>query len=376
MSSSQFSSQNLMHLRTRRLGRRRVASRPMAALLGAALVLAACGTDGGTSTPAPTPLPTPVPAPQDAPGSLVVYSGRNENLVADTIERFTATTGIAVEVRYGDTAELAIQILEEGDRSPADVYWGQDAGALGALEAAGRFSVLPDDILGLVDSRYRSRDGRWTGITGRSRNLVVNTDLVDLADVPASIFGLVDPRWSGRIGWAPENGSFQAFVTAMRVVHGEGETRAWLEAMIANDVTAYRNNTTIVEAIGRGEIAIGLVNNYYLPRFTTEDPNFPAVNVYLPGDVGGIVNVAGAGILATTSRPDAAAMFIRFMLSEEVQSAFGSRVDAAEFPLRIGIDSILLPTLESLGAPDVDLSRLDDLQGTLALLQEVGAFDS
>jgi iron(III) transport system substrate-binding protein len=256
------------------------------------------------------------------------------------------------------------------------VYWGQDAGARGALEAAGRFAVLPDDVVDVVDPRYRSRDARWTGITGRSRNLVVNTDLVDLADVPDSIFGLTDPRWAGLVGWAPENGSFQAFVTAMRVVHGEARAREWLEAMIANGVTPYRNNTTIVEAIGRGEIAIGLVNNYYLPRFTTEDPSFPAVNVYLPGDVGGIVNVAGAGILATASRPAAAATFIRFLLSEEVQTAFGSRVDAAEFPLRIGVDSTLLPTLDSLGAPDVDLSRLDDLQGTLALLQAVGAFDS
>jgi iron(III) transport system substrate-binding protein len=336
-------------------------------LASVALVLAACG---GTEPAAPAP------APEDAPGALVIYSGRNENLIAGYLEEFTAATGIAVEVRYGDTAELAIQILEEGGRSPADVYFGQDAGALGALEAAGRLAPLPDDVLALVDPRYRSRDGRWTGITGRSRNLVVNTDLVDVADLPDSVFGLTDARWSGLLGWAPQNGSFQAFVTAMRVLHGEDRARAWLEGMIANGVTPYRNNTALVEAVGRGEIGVGLTNNYYLPRFTTEDPSFPAVNVYLPGDVGGIVNVAGAGIVDTTSRPAAAAEFIRFMLSEQIQNALGSRVDAAEFPLRIGIDSTLLPPLESLGAPDIDLSRLEDLQGTLALLQEVGAFDS
>ena len=342
--------------------------RPMAritALLAAvALVVSGCGGAGDA----------PV-ASDDAPGALIIYSGRNENLVAGVIEDFTTATGIQVEVRYGDTAELAIQILEEGDRSPADVYFGQDAGALGALELAGRFVPLPDDVLSLVDPRYRSREGHWTGITGRSRNLVVNTDRIDPGDLPDSVFGLADPRWSGLVGWSPQNGSFQAFVTAMRVVHGEGPTRAWLEAMIANGTTSYRNNTTIVEAVGRGEVAIGLVNNYYLPRFVAEDPGFPAVNVYLPGDVGGIVNVAGAGILRTTTRPSAAAEFIRFMLSEEIQRGFGSRVDAAEFPLRIGVDSTLLPTLDSLEAPDVDLSRLEDLQGTLTLLQDVGAFE-
>ena len=341
--------------------------RSMAVLATAALVLAACG--GAEETPA-------APASEDAPGALVIYSGRNENLIGGYLEDFTAATGIAVEVRYGDTAELAIQILEEGDRSPADVYFGQDAGALGALEAAGRLAILPSDVVELVDPRYRSREDRWTGITGRSRNLVVNTDRLDPAELPDSVFGLTDARWSGLVGWAPQNGSFQAFVTAMRVVHGEDVTRDWLEGMIANGATPYRNNTTIVEAVGRGEVLIGLTNNYYLPRFTSEDPGFPAVNVYLPGDVGGIVNVAGAGIVSSSARPNAAAEFVRFMLSEDMQRAFGSRVDAAEFPLRIGVDSTLLPTLDSLGAPDVDLSRLEDLQGTLALLQEVGAFDS
>ena len=193
----------------------------LAVILPAALLLAACsGSTSESSDAAPT---------LDTTESVVVYSGRSEDLVAPLLERFTTETGIPVEVRYGDTAELAIQILEEGTRSPADVYFGQDAGALGALEAQGRFAALPDDVLALVDPRYRSRDGRWTGVTGRSRNLVINTDLVDAVALPASVFGLVEPAWSGLVGWAPTNGSFQAFVTAMRLIEGEAATRAWLE---------------------------------------------------------------------------------------------------------------------------------------------------
>jgi iron(III) transport system substrate-binding protein len=161
----------------------------------------------------------------------------------------------------------------------------------------------------------------------------------------------------------------------MRLIEGEDVARGWLEGMIANGVVPFRNNTAIVEAVGRGEIAIGLTNNYYLPRFTAEDPNFPALNIYLPGDVGGIVNVAGVGVLSSSTRPTAATELVRFLLSEPVQRAFGARIDAAEFPLRRGVNSELLPPLESLGAPDLDLSRLEDLQGTLALLQEVRAFD-
>jgi iron(III) transport system substrate-binding protein len=352
------------------MARSRPSFRLATALIAAAAVLSACSA--ATDAPA---TDTPTEAQPDAPGALVVYSGRNENLVGDLFAAFTAATGIEVEVRYGDTAELAIQILEEGARSPADVYFGQDAGALGALAAQDRFAALPDDLLALVDERYRSREGRWIGITGRSRNLVVNTDLLDPAELPASVLDLVDPRWDGLVGWSPTNGSFQAFVTAMRLLEGEDATRSWLVGMLDNGVVPFRNNTAMVEAVGRGEIAIGLTNNYYLPRFTAENPSFPAVNVYLPGDVGGIVNVAGVGVLTSSSRQRAAIELVRFLLSEEVQRGFGSRVDAAEFPLRRGVDSTLLPTLDSLGAPDLDLSQLEDLQGTLALLEAVRAFE-
>ena len=347
-------------------------SRPAALLVAAGLMLAACG--GPADAPATGELTPDVaePVPTDAPGALVVYSGRNENLVASVFEEFTALTGVAVEVRYGDTAELAIQLLEEGARSPADLYFAQDAGALGALEGEGLLAVLPADIVELIDARYRSRDGRWVGITGRSRVLVHSTALAD-DELPGSVFDLVEPRWRGRVAWAPTNGSFQSFVTAMRLVHGEDAARTWLEGMVANGTVAIDNNTGIVEAVGRGEVAVGLTNNYYLSRFTAEDPSFPAVNRYLPGDIGGMVNVAGIGILASSSRADAAAELVRFLLSAEVQQAFSSRVDAAEFPLRPDVDSTLLPPLASLGAPDIDLSRLEDLQGTLELLTSVGA---
>jgi len=326
--------------------------RALGALITLTLVLTACG--GGEDDP------------------LVVYSGRNENLVGPVLAAFTEQTGIPVEVRYGDTAELAIQLLEEGARSPADLYFAQDAGALSAIEAAGRFATLPADVVDLIDPRYRSRDGRWVGVTGRSRVLVHSTTLSS-DELPDTVFDLVDPRWRGLIAWAPTNGSFQSFVTAMRLVHGEQATRAWLEGIVANQPIVLTNNTGIVETVGRGEALIGLTNQYYLPRFTAEDPNFPAANHYLPGDVGGMVNVAGIGVLESSGRIDAANELVRFLLSEEIQRAFAERVDAAEFPLRPGVSSTLLPSLESLGAPDIDLGRLEDLAGTLELLNAVGA---
>jgi iron(III) transport system substrate-binding protein len=323
----------------------------------------AADTDGGEEDPAAS----------DAEGPLLVYSGRSEELVSEVFDRFSAETGIEVDVRYGDTAELAAQIINEGDRTPADVYWGQDAGALGALQAEGRFTTLPDELVELVDPAFASDTGEWVGVTGRVRVLSYNTDTLSEDQVPDTVFDLTDPAWEGRVSWAPTNGSFQAFVTAMRVTEGDDAARQWLEGMIANDVQVFENNASQVEAVGRGEVDVALVNHYYLARFTAEDPDFPVANKYLPGDIGGLVNVAGVGILANTDQPQATEEFVRFLLGQEVQDFFGTDSNEKEFPAVTGIEAEGLPTVDELDPPAIDLSDLEDLQGTLTMLQETGA---
>ena len=310
-----------------------------------------------------------------AEGPITVYSGRNEDFVGFIFDDFMAETGIEVEVRYGNTAELAATIVEEGANSPADVYFGQDAGALGALQAEGLLTDLPQDILDTVEPTFRSREGQWTGTTGRVRVLAYNTDLVDPAELPDSIFELTEPEWEGRIGWSPTNGSFQAFVTALRVAEGEDVAREWLEGIIANGAVEFENNTAIVEGLGRGEVEIGITNHYYLFRFQAEDPDFPVDNHFLPGDIGGLVNIAGVGVLGSSDQQEAAFELVRYLLSDDVQVFFGQNADTVEFPVVPGVDSPELPTLEEIDPPDVDLSNLEDLQGTLQLLLDVGALD-
>jgi len=304
--------------------------------------------------------------------SLVIYSGRSESLVGPLIEQFQAETGIEAQVRYGGTAEMAGTILEEGNNSPADLFYGQDAGALGALAKAGRLVALPEDLLAMVESRFRSPEGLWIGTSGRARTVIYNTANLTEADLPDDIFGFCDPQWQGRIGWAPTNGSFQAFVTALRVVEGEDRAREWLECIQANDPIVYPQNTPIVQAAGSGEVDVGFVNHYYLFRFLAEDPDFPARN-YHPrsGDAGAMVNIAGAGILDTAAHPQAAETFIRYMLSQEGQTYFND--ETTEYPLSadIELNPLLIPLAE-IKTPDIDLGNLDDLEGTLELLQRLG----
>lgn len=336
-------------------------------LLVLTLVTAACGSGDEVDEGAAPDTPAA------EAGSLTIYSGRSEELVGPVIEQFEGETGIDVEVRYGDTAEMAGTILEEGDNSPADVYFGQDAGALGALSEAGRFQELDAATLEKVDPQFRSVDGQWVGVSGRARVAVYNTATLSEADLPESVLDFTDPKWGGgRLGWAPTNGSFQAFVTALRVAEGEDGARAWLEGIQANEPKVFENNTTIVEAAAAGEIDAGFVNHYYLYRFLADDPDYPAANYVFPnGDLGSLVNVAGVGILDTAENTEEAQRFVEFLLSTPVQEYFATKT--FEIPLIEGVESdAALPPLESLQQPDINLNELADLEGTLALMTEVG----
>jgi iron(III) transport system substrate-binding protein len=312
----------------------------------------------------------------DADAELIVYSGRTETLIGPIIERFEEETGISVGVRYGDTAEMAATILEEGQNSPADVYIAQDAGALGALQNEGLLAPLADDILNRVDARFRSPDGVWVGLSGRARVVAYNLENVTPDDLPDSIHGFTEPEWSGRIGWAPTNGSFQAFVTALRVAEGDDAAHAWLEGIMANDPVVYPNNATALQGVAAGEVDVAFINHYYLFQALKEEgDDFNAANYFLPaGDPGSLVNVAGGAILNTSEHPDVAAQFIAFLLGEEAQHYFAE--ETFEYPLIEGIAiDPRLPALADIETPDIDLSDLSDLQGTLLMLQDVGALE-
>ena len=303
---------------------------------------------------------------------LVIYSGRNEKLIGELIKQFEEKTNAKLQVRYGDTAELASAILEEGTNSPADVFFGQDAGALGALQKAGRTAPLPSSLLNKVDAAYRSPEGQWVGVTGRVRTVDYNTNLVKAEELPSSIFGFTDPKWKGKIAWAPTNGSFQSFVTGLRVAEGEERAKEWLEGIKANNPKDYPNNTSIVQALTRGEIGLGFVNHYYLEQIKKDNPDVP-VEHHFTEDIGSLVNVAGVAILDSARHPNIAQSFVEFLLNEDAQKYFASQT--FEYPLASGIAPHgNLKSLNEIRNQDqkIDLSNLNDLDNTLKLLQEVG----
>ncbi len=331
---------------------------PVAVVLAIAVVAGACSGGSGSDR-------------------LTVYSGRSKELVGPILERFSEETGIEIDVRYGDSADLALLIETEGSDSPADVFYSQSPGAIGYLASIDRLQPLPDEILGLVEDRFRSPAGDWVGLTGRVRVLVYNTEEVDPSELPASVFDLTDAAFEGQVGVAPSNGSFQDFVTALRKGVGDDETAAWLEAMAANGAKAYANNLAIVEAVGRGEIRYGLVNHYYNFEIKAENPGSPTENHFFePGDLGSLILVSAIGVLDSAEQVDDAQRLAEFLLSEAEQQAFVTEIN--EYALLPGIEPPDgLPALDDIPAPDEDLSDFGALiKATKAMIDSSGISDN
>ena len=302
---------------------------------------------------------------------LTVYSGRSEEFIAPFFAQWEAQSGITLNIRYGDSAELAAQILEEGSNSPADLFLSQDAGSLGAVAEAGLFTQLSAEIASAIPATYVAANRNWVGVTGRARVFAYAPDRVKV--LPQSVTDLTNSQYKNQIGIAPTNASFQAFLTALIENKGADFAKNWLKALQANGVKIYAKNSAIVEAIDKGEISIGLVNHYYI--WEVSEGLGRAINVkngfFAAGDLGNLINVSGAGVLASSKKYAAAEDLINFLTSATSQAKFVT--DTHEYSLISGAAAPAgVPALDQIGAPAVDLATLKNIKATQDLLIEVG----
>ena len=305
--------------------------------------------------------------------TITLYSGRSKSLVDPIIQQFEKETGIEVKVSYANTTQLAAKLHAEGEKSSASLFWAQDAGALGSVNKKELFTKLPESILMKVPKTFRHADGFWVATSGRARVLAYSPERVKIEALPESVFDLTQPKWRGKVGWAPLNASFQAFVTAMRAQVGEERAEKWLRDMKANGAKTYPKNTPIIEALAAGEIDLGLPNHYYLFRFKKRDSKYPVEQTFFrANDPGNLVNVAGIGLLKSGENKETALKFIEFLLSAKAQQYFVSEV--FEYPVTEGVipNAKLLPLEDLLKiVPTFDLNEMDDLEGTIKLLRRV-----
>ncbi len=337
-------------------------------LIGAALVLvSACSSSSSQSSVNATNSPS-------SAKSLTIYSGQHEQTVQQLVAGFTASTGIKVNLRSGNEAELATQILTEGKDSPADVFYAGNPPALQALSAKGLLKVLPDEILSKTPAQYSAADKQWVGVSARVGALVYNTKLISQAQLPTSLLELATAKWKGRFGFAPTETDFAPFITAIAKLKGQAVAQEFLNGLKANAKT-YEDNEAIVAAVNRGEVATGLIEHYYWYRLQKElgDSGIKsALHYFAPGDVGNLLAVSGAGQLAASRNSEQARQFLSYLVSPEGQKIIANS-DSFEYPLASGVSTAKpLKPFAQLRPPAVASADLGDGVAALEMLRKTG----
>lgn len=320
------------------------------------------GVIGCSTQEAPSP---------DSSGTLTIYAGRDEALIEPLIKQFSEDTGIETEVRYGKTPDLSALLIEEGEQSPAQVFLSQDAGALGALANDGLLATLPSAVTDEIPAGFTSQDDTWVGVTGRARVIAYDSEQLTAEQVPDSVLDLTAPEWKGKVAFAPGNASFQAFVTALRVLEGESVADEWVKAMAANSPVLTEDNGATLDLVNNGTVELGLINHYYWYEREAElgTENMRAELKFLPGDPGGIVNVSGVAILKQAADNPNALAFVEYLIGESAQEYFVEKT--FEYPLLPGVSAPEgLPTLAELANSRLNLADLDSLAETQQLLSK------
>lgn len=341
---------------------------------------AAAPTTSGASASAGSPAlgasPSSAVSPVASTGvTITLYNGQHASTTNALVAAFTQDTGIQVNVRSGEGSGLTNQIIEEGSASPADVVFTENSPDLMVLSEKELLAKVDPQTLAKVPSQYNSPNGDWVGVDARAAVLVYNPSMIQQSQLPQSILDLADPFWKGKIGIAPAENDFQPVVTAVIKLDGEDKATQWLQGLKTNAAQTYNGNTAILNAVDNGQIAAGIINNYYWFRQAVEvgqDNMKSSLYYFGQGDPGALVDVSEAGAIASSKHPAEAQAFLNFLVSTDGQQVIATANDF-EYPLGSGVqaDPRLKP-FDQLGAPNVSVADLGDNSVAIQLLQQVG----
>jgi iron(III) transport system substrate-binding protein len=307
-------------------------------------------------------------------GALTIYSGQHVQTTQSLVSAFEKKTGITVNLRSDDEDVLADQIVTEGSRSPADVYFTENSPPLQYLDSKGLLESVDPSTLANTPSRFNSPDGKWVGVSARVSVMVYNTSLLSPSQLPASVMDLADPRWKGKIAIAGAETDFQPIITSIVRAHGESAALQWLEAVKANAGShSYPDNETITSQVNSGQVALGIINQYYWYREKAQvgaSGMHSAIAYFARHDPGYVIDVSGAGILKSSSHQAEAQRFVAFLTSEAGQEII-AHSDSFEYPIASGVTTAQPETpFNQLQPNDITIPELGTGAEAIKLLQE------
>lgn len=306
--------------------------------------------------------------------TLTLYSGQHKKVSEELVKAFEEESGIKIELRDGSSNELAHQIVEEGEKSPADLIFTEESSPLVMLKDKGMLAQIDDDATSTILPEYRDADGYWTGVLARSRVVVYDPDLIQESDLPKSVLDLNQDKWQGKFGYVPTSGAFQMQLSAIIKLDGKEAAKDWLLGLKKNG-KIYKRNSNALEAVERGEIPFALINNYYWDRQAKEKgiENLKSrLHFFGNQDLGALITISGIAIVKTTKHNEAAQQFIKFATSEQGQQILTD--NSSQYPLNPEVETTGMKPFSELEPPNgtLDLGEYSDGKAAIDLLQEVG----
>jgi iron(III) transport system substrate-binding protein len=325
--------------------------------IAAAASLAGCG--GGPTGSAP---------------SITLYNGQHVQTTQALVAAFERQTGIHVNVRSDDEDVFANQIVQEGARSPADVFFTENSPALEYLQERGLLASVDRSTLAKVPSTDDSPRGDWVGVTARVSVLVYNTDLLKADQLPTSVMQLADPRWRGKLALAAGETDFQPIVTSIAKTDGKATALSWLEAVKKNAAShLYPDNEILTDMVNKGQATIGIINHYYWYRekYQVGASNLhSAIAYFAPRDPGYVIDVSGAAVLRSSQHQQQAQRFLAFLVSSAGQEII-AHSQSWEYPLGSGVPAERgLRSFDTLQPTALSVAQLGDGSAAVALIQQ------
>lgn len=307
-----------------------------------------------------------------------LYSARKEALILPLLERFSAETGIEVNLVTGKADALLKRLTSEGANSPADILLTTDAGRLHrAIEAGVTQPFRSETLESLVPASYRDPEGHWYGLSLRLRPILYVKGKVDPAEL-SSYEALAEPKWKRRICIRSSSNIYnQSLVASMIAANGETKTERWARGLVANLARPPKGgDRDQIKAAAAGQCDIAVANTYYLAGMLNSgkaDQVAAAekVAVFWPNQNGrgAHVNISGAAVTRSSKNPEAALKLIEFLVSEASQQWY-AEVNG-EYPIREGV--AVGATLKAWGeykADALNLGRLGDLNSQAVMLMD------
>jgi len=312
--------------------------------------------------------------------SITLYNGQHEQTTDGLVSAFEQKTGITVNVRNDDEDTLANLIALQGSHSPADVIYTENSPALEFLQDKGLLSPVDAGTLSRVPARYSSPQGDWVGVSARVSVIIYNPSLIARGQLPTSVLQLADPRYQGKLAFAAGETDFQPIVTSVIKTYGQAAALRWLDGIKANAAGhIVPDNETIADEVNRGQVAFGVINQYYWYRLKAEigaSGMHSQLAYFAPHDPGYVLDVSGAAVLKSSKHQAAAQEFLAFLVSEQGQDIIARAAgneQSYEYPLAAGVTTSAPETpFNQLQPNPITIADLGDGSTAIDLLRQAG----